>query len=274
MSTTTIKSKLPQCEIGIFGGSGFYELLSSAHEIEINTPYGQPSDKISIGEIAGRKIAFLPRHSKKHQFSPHTIPYRANLWAYKMLGITRVLAPAAAGSLQAHIQPGDFVICDQFIDRTKHRDETYYPGPKTVHISCAEPYCPQLRKVAIKSCQKLTIPVHEKGEVVIIEGPRFSTKAESRWYQKSNFEVINMTQYPEVVLARELEMCYVNISLITDWDAGLVGNKNIKPVSAADVIKIFNKNIARVKELIFEMVKTMPKERTCECGKALEGAEL
>lgn len=266
--------KLPQAAIGIFGGSGFYEFLQNTKEIQIETPYGAPADKIAISEIAGRKIAFLPRHGKKHQYSAHRIPYRANLWAFKKLGVERVIAPCAAGSLQPEIQPGDFVVCDQFIDRTKHRAESYFPGPKIIHISCAEPYCPELRNIAIGACKNLNIPVHKKGTVVVIEGPRFSTKAESRWYSMMNCQVINMTQYPEVVLARELEMCYVNISLITDWDAGLEGNKNIKPVTAQEVVKIFNKNVDQVRRLIYEMIKIIPEKRSCQCGKALEGAEL
>lgn len=268
-----LNQKSPQAEIGIFGGSGFYSFFGAdAEEIEVHTPYGDPSDKITIGEVAGRKVAFLPRHGKKHQFAPHSIPYRANLWAFKELGITRVLGPSAAGSLQERIKPGDFVICDQFVDQTKHREETFYSGPKIAHISCAEPYCPQLRKLAIDCCRELVISHHEKGDVVIIEGPRFTSRAESYWYQKSGFEVINMTQYPEVVLARELEMCYVNISLITDYDAGLIGREHIKPVEAAAVIKIFNDNLERVKSLIKEMIKKMPQERECSCGKALEGS--
>jgi 5'-methylthioadenosine phosphorylase len=267
------RMKLLKAEIGIFGGSGFYSLFNKgAREIKIKTPHGFPSDKISLGEIAGRKVAFLPRHGKRHQFAPQSINYQANMWAFKILGVTRILGPCAVGSLQPHIQPGDFVVCDQFIDRTKRRNETFYPGPKTVHISGAEPYCPQLRGLAIKCAKDLAIPVHEKGEVVVIEGPRFSTRAESYWYQKSGFEVINMTQYPEVVLARELEICYVNISLITDYDAGLIGQKNIKPVDADEVAKIFAKNISRVKELIYKMIERMPKERKCECATALSGA--
>ena len=248
--------------------------MENADELSVRTPYGKTSDKIAIGRINGVEVAFMPRHGKKHQFSPSCIPYKANLWAFKKLGIERIIAPSATGSLQPYIKPGDFVICDQFIDRTKHREETYYSGPKTIHISMVEPYCLELRRLAVKACEKLNIPVHKKGKVVIIEGPRFSTKAESEWYQKSNFEVINMTQYPEVVLARELEMCYVNISLITDWDAGIIGNKNIKPVTAVEVARIFNKNINRIKNLIYEIVKNIPPSRKCFCKNALKEASL
>ncbi|MEK7680719.1 MAG: MTAP family purine nucleoside phosphorylase, partial [Patescibacteria group bacterium] len=172
-----------KAQIGIFGGSGFYSLFDQAEEVEIETPYGKPSDKITVGEIAGHKVAFLPRHGKGHKYAPHAIPFLANLWAFKEIGVTLIIAPTAAGSLQPNIKPGEFVVCDQFVDQTFSRPSTFYNGPKVVHISCADPYCPQMREVAIKACNNLSIPVHEKGTVVVIEGPRFSTKAESRWYQ-------------------------------------------------------------------------------------------
>lgn len=260
--------------IGIFGGSGFYSLFDNAEELEVQTPYGKPSDKITVGEIAGCKVAFLPRHGKGHKFAPHTIPYRANLWAFKELGVEKIVAPTAVGSLQPHIKPGEFVVCDQFVDRTYGRAATFHDGPKVLHVSCADPYCPHLRQTAINSCKNLSIPVHEKGTVVVIEGPRFSTKAESQWYQKSGFEVINMTQYPEAALARELAMCYTNISLITDYDAGLIGYEGIKAVDAKEVVEVFNKNISRVKELVLEMVKNMPSERVCECKNSLANAGM
>jgi 5'-methylthioadenosine phosphorylase len=257
-------------KIGIIGGSGFYEFLKGK-EISVKTPYGKPSDKILISEYDGKKIAFLPRHGKKHQYPPHKINYRANLFAFKKLGVERIIASCAAGSLKPEIKPGDFVICDQFVDRTKARLDTFYNGPKVSHISMAEPYCPELRKIAIESCRKLKIPFHKDGTVVVIEGPRFSTKAESRFF--STFaDIINMTQYPEVVLARELEMCYLNISLVTDYDVGLKGRKDIKPVTAQEVMRIFKKNNQKVKELILEMIKNMPAQRKCKCSYYLKEA--
>lgn len=259
-------------DIGIFGGSGFYDFLKNVKEIEIKTPYGNPSDKIAMGEYEGKKIAFLPRHGKKHIFPPHKIPYRANLWAFKSLGVKRIIAPSASGSLSAKVKPGDFVICNQFIDRTKNRIDTFYEGPRVAHISSANPYCENLRKIAAKSCKKLKIPYHKKGTVVVIEGPRFSTAAESKWFQSEMWEVINMTQYPECILARELEMCYVNISLITDYDAGLIGTKKLKAVDLKEVIRVFNKNNEKVKELIFEMIKNIPANLKCSCESALRGA--
>ena len=256
-----------KAEIGIIGGTGFYQFLKG-REVEIKTPYGRPSDKILISQYKGQKIAFLPRHGKKHQYPPSKINYQANLYALKKLGCQRIIAPAAAGSLKPKIKPGDFVICDQFIDRTKNRTDTFFGehSKPVVHVSMAEPYCPELRKLAIQTCRKLQIPVHPTGTVIVIEGPRFSTKAESNFYSKMGWDVINMTQYPEVVLARELEMCYLNICLITDYD--------VKSVTAAEVIKVFKENNKKVQKVILEMIKKIPDQRKCFCGQALKEARL
>jgi len=197
--------------------SGLYEFFKDGKWITMKTSYGRPSDKIFLTEFNNKKIAFLPRHGRRHQFPPHKINYRANLFAFKKLGVKRIIAPAAVGSLQPKIKRGDFVICDQYIDRTRHRKDTFFDGPRTIHVSAADPYCPELRKIAIKACQKNKVRVHKKGTVVVIQGPRFSTRAESKWFTKMSWEVINMTQYPEVILAKELEMCYANISLATDF---------------------------------------------------------
>jgi len=272
---------IPKVQIGVFGGSGFYDFLKNGRQIKIKTPYGWPSDKIFIGNYKNKKIAFLLRHGQHHQYPPHKIPYRANLYAFKMLGVKHIIAPVAAGSLQPKIKPGDFVICDQFVDRTHNREDTYFEGletknkfseAKVVHISSAEPYCPELRKLAVKSCQKLKIRVHDKGTIVVISGPRFSSKAESRFYSKQGWDVINMTQYPECILAKELEMCYLNISLITDYDAGLEGNKNIKAVSFEEILKVFQSNNERVKKLIFEIIEKIPKDLACDCQQSLKNA--
>ena len=259
-------------EIGVFGGSGFYSLLENAVERTINTPYGHPSDRVAIGEIAGRRVAFMPRHGQGHRYPAHRVNYRANIWAMWSLGVTRIIGPCAAGSLQPQVEPGHFVVCDQFVDRTSGRQDTYYDGPLSVHISSADPYCAQLRPLAVDVGSELGIPMHERGTVVIIQGPRFSTRAESRWFTSMGWEVINMTQYPEVVLARELEMCYFNISLITDWDVGLEGEAGIAPVTVEEVIRVFNENNDHLKKLIHELVPRIPTERTCSCGSALQGA--
>src|SRR5215212_2827292 len=205
-------------DIGVIGGSGFYRLLDDARQVTVETPYGPPSDDIAVGTIDDARVAFLPRHGATHQFPPHKINYRANLWALKSLGVTRVIGPSAAGSLQPHVHPGDFVICDQFVDRTSGRIATVFDGPSTVHVSSADPYCGELRGLSEAACRDEGITVHPAGTVVVIEGPRFSTRAESRWFSSAGWEVINMTQFPECVLARELEVCYVGISLITDYD--------------------------------------------------------
>lgn len=261
-----------KADIGVFGGTGFYELMKDYEELKVETPYGAPSDKIAIGEIAGKRIAFLPRHGKDHRYPPHAIPYRANLYAFKELGVKRIIAPCAAGSLQKHVKPGDFVVCDQLVNRTFRRIDTFYDGPIVTHVSFADPYCPELRKIAIDVIKELGIPFHEKGTVVVIEGPRFSTRAESKWYSQMGWEVINMTQYPEAILARELEMCYVNISLITDYDVGIEGE--VGPVTAEEVIKIFKENIDKAKRVVLKMIERMPLERSCKCGEALKHARV
>ena len=263
-----------RAEIGVFGGSGLYALLETHDEVEIETPYGAPSDALHVGEIAGRRVAFLPRHGRKHTLPPHMINFRANVWAMQSLGVARIVGPCASGSLKASVKPGDFVVCDQLVDRTSGRRDTFYDGPVTTHVSFAHPYCPQMRAVAIEVIKQHSIPVHERGTVVTIQGPRFSTLAESRWFASAGWEVINMTQYPEAYLARELEMCYVNISLITDYDAGLEGQSGIEPVTHEAVIKVFDENNERIKKVLFELIERLPESRTCRCGAALQGARL
>ncbi|QNU66068.1 S-methyl-5'-thioadenosine phosphorylase [Ruminiclostridium herbifermentans] len=253
-------------DIGVFGGSGFYSFLKNVKEIEVNTPYGMPSDKIAIAEYEGKRIAFLPRHGKNHQYPPHKIPYRANVYAMKQLGVSRIIAPTASGSLKANIKPGDFVICDQFIDRTWGRSDTYYDGPETKHFSSANPYCKELRELAIETSKSLGITTHEKGTVIVIQGPRFSTKAESKWYRNMGCDVINMTQYPECYLAKEMNICYVNISLITDFDAGLEGCEGIEPVTEEEVFRVFEENNEKLKKVLFEMIRKMDCKKECNCG--------
>ncbi|MBI4213534.1 MAG: S-methyl-5'-thioadenosine phosphorylase [Chloroflexi bacterium] len=261
-------------EIGVFGGSGFYSLLENPVQRAVNTPYGQTSERFAIGEIAGRRVAFMPRHGAGHRFPAHRVNYRANVWAMWHLGVTRILGPCAAGSLQPEVKPGDFVFCDQFVDRTSGRQDTYYDGPVSVHVSSADPYCPELRELGIAESRALGIPTHERGTVVVIQGPRFSTRAESRWFSSLGWEVINMTQYPEAILARELEMCYVNVSLITDWDVGLEGMPEVRPVTVEEVIRVFNDNNERLKELIYRLVPRIRAERRCPCATALSGAVI
>jgi 5'-methylthioadenosine phosphorylase len=260
-------------EIGIFGGSGFYDFAEGdVEEIKIDTPYGPPSDLIALMTVAGRRVAFLPRHGKTHSLPPHKVPYRANLWALHSLGVTRVLSPSAVGSLQAHIAPGDFVINDQFIDRTNGRIDTFYDGPIVTHVSSAEPYCPQLRALAAAATRQNAIPIHETGTSVVIQGPRFSSKAESRWFTQMGWDIVTMTQYPEVILARELAMCYVTLSLVTDYDAGVV--VETAAVQVHDVLAVLAQNTAHVKQVLKTMLAQMPIERLCTCADSLKYARM
>jgi 5'-methylthioadenosine phosphorylase len=258
-------------DIGVFGGSGFYSFLEDTETVEVDTPYGKPSAPVTIGKVGDRRVAFIPRHGLNHEFPPHKVPYRANLWAMKELGVGRVLGPCATGSLQADVKPGEFVICDQLVDRTRDRANTFYDGPETTHISFADPYCEVMRQAAISAGRSLDIPLHERGTVVVIEGPRFSTRAESAWFASAGWEVINMTQYPEALLARELELCYVNISLITDYDVGVEG---VPPVTHEDVVRVFTDNNAKLRDLLFSMIPALPAERACPCATALTGARF
>ena len=242
-------------QVGIFGGSGFYELLDDAEHVTVDTPYGPPSAPVVVGEVQGRAVGFMPRHGPHHELPPHAINYRANLWAMKQLGATDVVLPCAAGSLQPHIEPGHFVLCDQVVDRTWGRPDTFHDGPKVVHVSFAEPYDSEMRETAATVASELGIPVHDRGTIVVIQGPRFSTTAESRWFAAQGWEVINMTQYPEVILARELEMAALNISLITDYDAGLPG---VEAVTHAQVLRVFKENNDRLRDLLFGLVPRLP----------------
>jgi 5'-methylthioadenosine phosphorylase len=264
----------PRAEVGVFGGSGFYRFFKSAKDVVVRTPYGAPSARVTLSAVGGKRVAFLPRHGVHHEYPPHAVPYRANVRAFKQLGVTRVVAPNAVGSLRAEIEPGDLVFCDQFVNFTSGRKDTFYDGPETTHVSAAEPYCPEMRKVAVEAAEALGARFHREGTVVVIQGPRFSTKAESRFFARQGWDVINMTQYPEVVLAREQELCYLNISLATDYDAGLEGVPGVKPVSHGEVLRVFNENMETLRRLIAEIVEKLPKERSCGCGSALEHARL
>ncbi len=260
--------------VGIIGGSGFYELFDDVSEITVDTPYGAPSAPLVVGDIRGRLVGFLPRHGRRHELPPHRINYRANLWALSELGATDVILPCAAGSLQADVKPGHFVVADQLVDRTRRRVDTYYDGPRTTHVSFADPYDEELRGVAVDTARDLGIHVHERGTIVVIEGPRFSTRAESRFYSSMGWHVINMTQYPEAVLARELQMAAVNISLITDYDVGLDDDPSLPPVSKDQVVEVFRTNNDRLRDLLYAMVPRLPQSPDRPALHALEGAQF
>ena len=259
--------------IGVFGGSGFYKFLDDIEEIRVETPYGMPSDNIFLGKIGNHKVAFMPRHGRNHTILPHLINYRANVWAMKSIGCKRVISPCAAGSLQKHVKPGDFVICDQFVDWTDGRKSTFFEGPIVTHPSAADPYCPELRQLAIEEGEKLGINIHKTGTVVVINGPRFSTKAESKFFTNQGWEVINMSAFPEAYLVKEMDMCPLNISLITDYDAGLVGD--VPPVSHHEVIEVFNKNVSNLKSLLFNLIERIPMEQNnCQCALTKKNSQL
>ncbi len=254
--------------IGIIGGSGIYGVFNPKKSTKVHTPYGVPSGNVEIGEISGVEVAFLPRHGKGHYIPPHKVNYRANIYALQTLGVERVIGVNAVGSLREEYKPGDTVIVDQFIDFTKKRDYTFYDGPKVVHISMADPFCPELRKVFIDTSRSLGYRTHDKGTYVCIEGPRFSTRAESRMFRQFA-DIIGMTLVPEAQLARELEMCYVNISTITDYDVWAE-----KPVTTEEVLRVMNENEEKVKKILENGIPEIPKERNCPCKDALKGAEI
>ncbi len=252
-----------QAEIGVFGGSGFYQFLSDVEEVRVHTPYGPPSDKIAVATLEGKRVAFLPRHSRDHSVPAHMVNYRANIWAFHQLGVREILAPCACGSLQLDIHPGDFVILDQFIDRTKGRKDTFFDGPETHHIGGADPYCPRMRQMAIESCRAQGITIHETGTMVVIQGPRFSTRAESAWFSREGWHVVGMTQHPEAILARELGICYTGIALVTDYDTGVGAGRPV--VDIEEVFKVFKENVGKVQTLIHAMVPHLGADRECPC---------
>ncbi len=258
-------------EIGIFGGTGIYDsgLLENPQEIDINTPYGKPSDVVTVGVFNGRKIAFLPRHGKKHDIPPHRINFKANIWAFKELGITRIIAPSAVGSLREELEPGHFVLPTQFLDFTKSRDGSFSENGRVIHISVADPFCPELQSSILKVTDSQNIRIHENCTYVCIEGPRFSTKAESKFYKSTGADIIGMTLVPECQLAREAQMCYASISTVTDYDVWAE-----KPVTAKEVIETLSKNVKTTKKILTELVDKIPRTRSCSCSKALEEAEF
>jgi 5'-methylthioadenosine phosphorylase len=260
-----------KAEIGIIGGSGFYTLLEDAESFGVDTKYGKPSENVSVGKIAGRSIAFIPRHGSTHSFPPHRVPYRANIQAMYDLGVTRIIATNAMGSLNPKFKVGDIVALDQFANFTHGRQDTFFED-RVAHVGMADPYCSQMRSIVSGVAKGMKIPYKNGGSVIVINGPRFSTRAESLFFSRQGFDLINMTQYPEAALARERCICYSALGIVTDYDVGLQGRKGVKPVSHKEVMATFSKNIGKVKNLVKESVRKMPKSRTCTCANALDGA--
>jgi 5'-methylthioadenosine phosphorylase len=258
-----------QADIGIIGGTGLYDpkLLKNIEEVEINTPYGTPSDAFTIGELAGRRVAFLARHGRKHTIRPTDVNSRANMFAFKKLGVRRVLAVSTVGSLKEEFKPGELAFVDQFIDRTTRREQSFYTQDRVCHISVADPMCPEIRKVLISVAKETKIKAHSTGTYVCIEGPRFSTKAESKMYQMWGADVVGMTLVPECVLAREAELCYATTAMVTDYDCW-----KDHPVTTEEIVATMKANSEKVKRILVETVSKLPKEQTCECKCALKNA--
>jgi 5'-methylthioadenosine phosphorylase len=260
-----------RAELGVIGGSGFYEFLDPAEEVPIETPYGPPSDPLVIGEIDGRSVAFLPRHGRDHRFPPHRIPYRANLWALRSVGVRQIIAPSAVGSLSASLGPGTLAIPDQIVDRTSGRTQTFYDEGGAVHVQFADPYCPVGRATAAVAARAVGWEPEPSGTLVVIEGPRFSTRAESRWYAAQGWTLIGMTAHPEAVLARELALCYTTVALVTDTDAGVEEGEG---VTHEEVMRVFAANVTRLREVIVRTIAELPGDRDCPCPHALGGLKL
>jgi len=258
-----------KAEIGVIGGTGVYdpEILEDIEEKKVYTPFGAPSDSIIIGKYDGRGIAFLPRHGSNHHLPPHKINYRANIWALRELGVEQIIASSAVGSLRMDYKPGEFVITDQFIDRTRKRIDTFYEGGQVCHISSADPICPRLHDFMAEYAEDMGLTVHPKGTYVCIEGPRFSTRAESKLFRQWDCDIIGMTLYPECILAREAEICYVSVAMVTDYDVWAE-----EPVSAQEVVDTMNKNTENFKKLIMGALQEIPEERSCNCSEALKNA--
>ncbi len=258
-------------EIAIIGGSGLYSMqgLKSARTTVVKTPYGD-SPELIIGGLRGREIVFLPRHSKDHTIPPHLINYRANIWALHKLGVKRVFATTSCGSTNIRMRPGELALFTQFIDFTKCRPQTFYEGGKggVVHVDVTEPYCPELRKILTNVARKLNLKIHHSAVYACTEGPRFETAAEIKVLQKMGSDLVGMTNVPECILARELEMCYAVVGVITNFAAGI----SKKKLTYTEVAEIMKGNIKRVRELVMEAISKSPKRHSCSCNRALEGA--
>ncbi len=273
----TVFESGPRAEIGVIGGSGFYEFLQDATRVQVSTPFGDPSDDVVIGELEGRSVAFIARHGQGHRFPPHLVPYRANLWALRSVGVRQVLAPCAVGSLRRELGPGAVVVPDQVVDRTWGRAHTVYDaiGP-VVHVGFADPYCPRGREAALGAARSAGVDAHGSGTLVVINGPRFSTRAESLWHQQAGWSVVGMTGMPEASIARELAMCFTTIAVVTDHDAGVEGESG---VSHEEVLQVFAENIHRLKGILVEAIAALPPAEsddaaTCACRHSLDGLAL
>jgi len=252
--------------IAVIGGSGLYSYLRDPETVVVDTPYGPPSAPVTIGSVAGQPVAFLPRHGLRHELAPHLVNYRANLWALRALGVRRVVGPCAVGSLRPDRRPGDLVVLDQLVDRTSGRADTFIDGPVVDHVSFADPYCPELSGLLVEAAEGAGRRVHRGGTVVVIQGPRFSTRAESRWHRLAGWDVVNMTQYPEAYLARELGLCYSALASVTDYDTGVEGDDSIAAVTHGGVQAVLAAAAATTRAVVSDLILRLPAEAGCDCG--------
>ncbi len=262
---------MPEAKIGVIGGTGLYDIegLTDITEVNIDTPFGKPSDTITIGTLEGQRVAFLPRHGRGHTISPTEIPQRANIYALKSLGVEHIIAINSVGSFKLEVKPGDLLIPDQLIDRTRQRINTFFGDGIVAHIQFAEPFCQPLRKILCQSAKEIGARVHPRGTYVVMEGPAFSTQAESRLHRSWGADVIGMTALPEAKLAREAEICYAIIACSTDYDSW---HETEEPVSVDAILSTMRHNIETAKKLIKLAVSSIPEERDCGCATALMGA--
>jgi 5'-methylthioadenosine phosphorylase len=262
------RTKEPLAEIGVIGGSGLYTMsgLSNTRELHVKTPFGDPSDKIVLGNFEGKRVAFLARHGRGHRILPSELNFRANIYAMKLLGVQRIISVSAVGSLQENLRPGEFLVPDQFFDSTKGRISTFFGNGLVAHVAFDKPTCSQLSTVLADACVSTAVPVHRKGTYINMEGPQFSTLAEAHFHRAQKFDVIGMTNVTEAKLAREAEICYATIAMITDYDCW---HPEHESVTASQIIATLNQNATNAQNVLREAIKTMPAERKCKCGSAL-----
>ncbi len=261
----------PRADIGIIGGSGLYSFLGPLATVDVRTPYGDPSEPLVIGEVAGRSVAFLPRHGRDHRYPPHQVPYRANLWALRAAGVRQVIAPAAVGSLRPETGAGALVIPDQVVDRTWGRPHTFYDGVPPVHVAFADPYCARGRAAAVAAGRGCGFDVIDGGTLVVVNGPRFSSRAESESHAAAGWSIVGMTAMPEAALARELALCYTSVTLVTDHDAGVEG---VGAVTHDEVLRVFADNVERLRAVLVDAVAELPSDDDCDCRRALDGVSV
>jgi 5'-methylthioadenosine phosphorylase len=265
--------KPPLAEIGLIGGSGLYSMtgLTKTRELRVKTPFGDPSDAFILGTLEGRRVAFLARHGRGHRILPTELNFRANIYAMKLLGVQRVISVSAVGSLQENLQPGQFLIPDQFFDSTKGRKSTFFGNGIVAHVTFDKPTCPQLSSVLGAACRAQNVPVHEKGTYICMEGPQFSTLAEAHYHRAMKFSVIGMTNVTEAKLAREAEICYSTIAMITDYDCW---HPEHDSVTVATILATLNQNATNAQNVLREAIRALPSQQTCQCAGALKHAIL